>query len=62
MIDPFTLVLFALLLGDDDTPLTKANLTTEMRRNSAREARTRARQRTNKEHTGGEQGLGMLGI
>jgi hypothetical protein len=57
MIDPFTLVLFALLLGDDDTPLTKADLSTEMRRNSAREgARKRAKARTSRELTG-DQGL-----
>jgi hypothetical protein len=48
MIDPFTLLLFAILAGDDpDAPLTRNDFTRETRRKEAREgARRRAASRT----------------
>jgi hypothetical protein len=58
MIDPLTLLLFAILAGDDpDAPLTRHDLTTEMRRDRTRAARRQARMPAAQEHAG-DLGLG----
>jgi hypothetical protein len=58
MIDPFTLLLFAILAGDDpEAPMSRNDFTRETRRNEVRAARRQARMPTDQEHVG-DLGLG----
>lgn len=58
MIDPFTLLLFAILAGDDpEAPMSRNDFTRETRRNEVRAARRQARMPTGQEHAG-DLGLG----